>query len=103
MSPASSTASYILYIDGPLGAPMHREVRDQIASLLRCGERQIVLDLREVTNIDAAGVGELVQTYNMARAAGAMVQFVNPGAHVRELIERVGLADVLLTDPVTTM
>jgi len=82
---------------------MNNEVRHRIGSLLRCGERQIVLDLKHVTSIDAAGVGELVRAHNMARAVGATVVFVNPGVHVRELITRVGLGDVLLTDHVTAM
>jgi anti-anti-sigma factor len=82
---------------------MTKEVRHQISSLLRCGERQIVVDLKHLTSIDAAGVGELVRSHNMARAVGATVQFVNPNLHVRELITRVGLGDVLLTDYETTM
>ena len=69
-------------------------------ALLRCGERHIVVDLKQVTRIDAAGVGELARVYNMARAVGATVQLVNPSARVRALISRVGLADVLLADQV---
>jgi anti-anti-sigma factor len=82
---------------------MTKEVRHQISSLLRCGERQIVVDLKHLTSIDAAGVGELVRAHNMACAVGATVHFVNPRVHVRELITRVGLGDVLLTDHITTM
>jgi anti-anti-sigma factor len=82
---------------------MSKEVRHRIASLLRCGERQIVLDLKHMPSIDAAGVGELVRAHNMARAVGATVLFVNPNVHVRELITRVGLGDVLLTDDVAAM
>ena len=103
VSPPDHTAGHTLYVNGLLGTPMNKDVRHRIGSLLRCGERQIVLDLKHVTNIDAAGVGELVRAHNMARAVGATVVFVNPSAHVRELITRVGLADVLLTDHVTTM
>ena len=60
---------------------MNKEVRHRIGSLLRCGERQIVLDLK-MMSIDAAGVGELVRAHNMARAVGATVVFVNPSVHV---------------------
>jgi len=103
MSSLNHTAGHILYLDGAFGTTMNRKVRHQIASLLRCGERQIIVDLAQVTSIDAAGVGELVRAHNMARAAGATIYFVNAAAHVRELIARVGLGDILLTDPVTTM
>ena len=100
MSPRCSTPGHILYVNRPLRAPMDGDVRHQMAALLRCGERHIVVDLKQVTRIDAAGVGELVRAYNMARAVGATVQLVNPSARVRALISRVGLADVLLADQV---
>ena len=103
MSSASHTDGHILYLDNVLGTATNRQVRHQIASLLRCGERQILVDLAQVTSIDAAGVGELVRAHNMAHAVGATIHFVNAAAHVRELIARVGLSDILLTDHVTTM
>jgi len=101
MSPPNHSVGHVLYVNGPLGGPTNTRVRHQIASLLRSGERHIVLDLKQVTSLDAAGVGELVRAHNMARAAGATVQLVNPRAHVRQLIERVGLGDVLLADLAT--
>jgi anti-anti-sigma factor len=89
----------ILYLDGPLR--MGGAVRRRVGALLRRGERQIILDLKGVTSIDAAGLGELVRAYKLARATNGTLHVVNPRARVRKLIERVGLGDLLLAEPVT--
>jgi anti-anti-sigma factor len=97
------TNGHIVHVKGPLRAPVNGDVRRRMSALLQCGERHIVLDLERLTRIDAAGLGELVRAYNMARALDATCQVVNPNARVRELIERGGLADVLLADRVATI
>jgi anti-anti-sigma factor len=89
----------ILSVNGPLTAPVKRDMRHHVRALLRDGERRIVLDLRSVSRIDAAGLGELVRAYNMAHAVDASVRVVNPSSWVRAIIERVGLAGVLLGSP----
>jgi anti-anti-sigma factor len=86
----------ILYVDGPLHRPTGCDVRHRVKALLRRGERRIVLDLSQVPKIDAAGIGELVRVYNMARAVDATVQVANADAWVRGVIERVGLGGLLL-------
>ena len=104
MTPLSrpySTDGRILYIDGPLGEPMCGRVRHRIGALLRGGERQIVLDMTGVTSIDAAGIGELVRAYNMARAVEGTLHVANPSARARRAIERAGLSDFLLPPRVT--
>ena len=88
----------VLYIDRPLRVPIDTNVRHCVRALLRHGERDVVLDLTRVTSIDAAGLGELVRAHNMARAVNGTVHVVNPGAWVRELIERAGLGDLLLAE-----
>jgi len=78
---------------------MDPEVRQSFLALLHCGQRRIVLDLSRVSDIDAAGIGELVRAYNMAHAANGTMQVINTTRWVRELIERVGLDTLLLADP----
>jgi anti-anti-sigma factor len=70
-------------------------LRHNVRALLRRGERIIVLDLTRVSRIDAAGVGELVRAYNMAIAENSVLQIVNAAAWVQEILERVGLFDIL--------
>jgi anti-anti-sigma regulatory factor len=70
-------------------------VRRTVSGLLRRGDRLIVLDLAGVRRIDAAGVSELVRAYNMAVAAQAGLRIVHSTAWVREILQRVGLFEIL--------
>jgi anti-anti-sigma regulatory factor len=51
--------------------------------------------LSAVSRIDAAGVGELIRTFNMAAAMSGALRIVNATAWVREMLERAHLFDVL--------
>jgi anti-anti-sigma factor len=84
-----------VYLQGALRAPLDGELRRTVRGLLRCGERLVVLDLAGVRRIDAAGVGELVRAYNMGIAAQGGLLIVHPTARVREILQRVGLFEIL--------
>src|SRR5262245_66419901 len=84
-----------VYIDGPLVAPLKSELRTRIRALLRRGERTIVLDMSRVSLIDAAGVGELVRTYNIACRMDVGLRIVHTTKWVRATLARVGLFDLL--------
>jgi anti-anti-sigma regulatory factor len=79
----------VLYLDGPLLAPLTGELRHRVHTLLRRGERAIALDLTSVPKIDAAGVGQLVRAYNVATAAKGTLRIMNASAWVRHVLERV--------------
>ena len=85
----------MLYLDGPLLTPVDGQLRHNVRTLLRLGQRIIVLDLTRVPSIDAGGVGELVRAYNMATEAGGVLQVVRTTAWVRHILRRVGLLDIL--------
>lgn len=54
-----------------------------------------MLDLAQVSRIDAAGVGELVRVYNMAAAAHGTLRIVHATPWVRSILERTGVFDLL--------
>jgi anti-anti-sigma regulatory factor len=58
-----------------------------------------VLDLAGVPGIDAAGVGELVRAYNVARAGNGALRIANTNRRVRAILERVGLFERLNAEP----
>ena len=93
-----STSSRVLCVDGPLRTPIDGALRHRVQRLVRAGERLILLDLSRVTRIDAAGIGELVRAYNLARAEAATLQVVNPTPWVEEIIQRVGLDEILIAE-----
>jgi anti-anti-sigma factor len=82
-------------VEGSLQAPVCRELRDKVEALLRRGNRSLVIDLTRVSDLDAAGIGELVHLYGRARAANATLRIVHAGKHVCRLLRRAGLVDIL--------
>jgi anti-anti-sigma factor len=80
--------------------PVSRSLRDNVRALLRRGERLIVLDLSGVSRIDAAGVGELIRTFNMTAAMNGALRIVNATGWVREMLERAHLVDLLTAETV---
>lgn len=81
----------VVRLSDSLRAACTSDVRHRVRSLLRRGERVIVLDLTRVSSIDAAGIGELVRAYNMAVAMQRELRIVRATRRVRELLERTGL------------
>jgi anti-anti-sigma factor len=75
--------------------PVSRSLRHNVHALLRRGERGIVLDLSAVSRIDAAGIGELMRTFNMAAASEGALRIVNATRRVREMLERAGVFHLL--------
>ena len=89
----------LVRIEGRLRAPVSTVLRDTVAALLRGGERQLVVDLSRVADLDAAGIGELVCIYTMAASAGAVLRVERPTRRVHALLDRAGLVEVLGADP----
>jgi anti-anti-sigma factor len=85
----------ILQVDGTLQAPVSTELRERVTALLVRGERRIVLDLTRLADIDAGGIGELVNILNMTRAAGAVLRIANATRHVRQLLHATGFSPFL--------
>ena len=71
------------------------ELRHRVKARLGAGERRILLNLAGVSELDAAGVGELVRAYNMATAVNGVIRTANTSGRVREILVRVGLFDLL--------
>ena len=62
------------------------------SAILKCPSGQIaVLDLAEVTEIDAAGIGVLVSVRNRAKASGVGLKLMNLTPRVENLLELFSL------------
>ncbi|WP_433041438.1 STAS domain-containing protein [Dactylosporangium sp. CS-033363] len=73
---------------------------DALADVLgRPGTRRVTVDLAEVTLLDAYGVGVLLAGRNRARTAGVRFRVTNAEGIVREVLQIVGLLDVLTNRP----
>lgn len=90
-----SPAASVLEVDGPLHAPQGAALRKAVRARLRQGDRTVVLSLARVSEVDAAGLGELVRAYNMTAAAAGALRIAQAPARVREILDRVGLLGIL--------
>ena len=88
----------ILHISGPLRVPLSRDLELAVHAVLRGGARRIDLNLAAVSDLDAGGVGELVQMYNLAAGAHYVLRIVSPPARVQGLLCNAGLFDLLTKD-----
>jgi len=59
--------------------------------------QSVTLDFGQVERIDAAGIAALISVYGTARLAGHEFTIVNATHHVAEILELVGLDQILLS------
>jgi anti-anti-sigma factor len=85
----------VVDVDKTLRAPIGSELRRKVDALLNRGERCILLDLARLTDIDAAGIGELIRAYTSASARGGVLQVVHARGYVRQLLDVAGISAVL--------
>ena len=71
------------------GAP---EMRDFLGA---AGSTHVVFDLRQVTFIDASGLGVLAKAWRMAEVSGGSVKLVAPSMRLRRLLAITRLDTVL--------
>jgi ABC-type transporter Mla MlaB component len=88
----------ILHISGPLRVPLSRDLELAVHAVLRRGVRRTELNLAAVSDLDAGGVGELVQLYNLAADARCVLRMVGTPARVQALLCKAGLFDLLTKD-----
>ena len=64
--------------DAELGAI----AREQLAG----GQRSLLLDLRDVTEVDSTGLAELTLVYKLVREHGARLELLCPSQRLREVL-----------------
>ncbi len=71
--------------------------RERVKGLLAAGKKKIVLDMKNVTYIDSAGLGTLVATFHSARSQGATLKLANLGSKFKEVLQVTKLYTVFET------
>jgi anti-anti-sigma factor len=87
----------ILPVEGSLRAPVSAKLRRRVEALVGRGERQVVLDLADLSDIDAAGVGELMSAFSAMKAAGGELEIAHASRHVRKVLQVTGVLGLLNT------
>ena len=70
------------------------QLRDAIRDLIGKGQRNILLDVGEVSYIDSSGLGELVSAYTTARNQGAKLKLLKLTKKVHDLLQLTKLYTV---------
>jgi anti-sigma B factor antagonist len=61
-------------------------LKDKVQSLLQQGRKKLVLDLGNVSYVDSAGLGQLVQIHATAKSNGGSLRLVNVTKRLKELL-----------------
>jgi anti-sigma B factor antagonist len=85
----------VLHLEGALRAPVSWDLRRRVEDLLARGRRRILLDLADVTHLDAAGLGELVRLYMLAAAVDGELWIRNATGRAIRLLDLAGLLEIL--------
>ena len=61
-------------------------LKDKVQSLLHQNYTKLIIDLSDVSYVDSAGLGELVQTYVTAKNRGVRLKLLNPTKRIKDLL-----------------
>jgi anti-sigma B factor antagonist len=61
-------------------------LKDKVQSLLQQGRKKLVLDLGNVSYVDSAGLGQLVQIHATAKSNGGSLRLVNVTKRLKDLL-----------------
>lgn len=72
-------------------------VRSSIKDLVTAGNRKILVNLRDVTYLDSAGLGELVGSYATVTNQGGQIKLLHAQGKVKDLLAVTKLYTVFVT------
>jgi anti-sigma B factor antagonist len=87
----------ILDLEGRLTFTSGAEMGRRVQALLVGGATQLVLNLEDVSYVDSAGLGAMVEAFTVARHQAVRLTLVNPTVRTRHLLEITGLARIVET------
>jgi anti-sigma B factor antagonist len=69
-------------------------LKDKMRSLLQQGFKKVVLNLGEVSYVDSAGLGEIVQSYATVTKNGGALKLMNVTKRIKDLLSITKLLTV---------
>ena len=70
---------------------------DKFRSLVQQGRRKLLLNLGDVSYVDSAGLGSIVQSYATVKNQGGALKLVNPTKRLKDLLSITKLLTVFDT------
>src|SRR3954453_13838841 len=71
-------------------------VRSTIKDLVNAGQKNLLLNLKDVTYIDSAGLGEMVGSYATVTNMGGSIKLLHPQSKVHDLLQVTKLYTVFI-------
>jgi anti-anti-sigma factor len=85
----------LIELDGDFWGPNALDLAKRLPVGDLASARQVVLSFEKVRHMDQAGLAMLVRLYSHLRVRGSDLQLVDVPSVVLELLERVGLAELV--------
>jgi|SRR5688572_2131151 anti-sigma B factor antagonist len=77
----------VIDISGKFGAGDGAgQLKDKVTSLLFQGEKNIVLNVGNLTYVDSSGLGEMVASHGTAKRGGGELKLANIGKRLKDLL-----------------
>ena len=70
------------------------QLKDKVTSLVAAGQKQIILNLGNLTYVDSSGLGEMVACHGTAMKGGGAVKLANTGKRLQDLLVMTKLLTV---------
>lgn len=70
---------------GRVVAGVNDKLYREVVALIPSSKR-VILDFTDVTHMDSSGLGTLVRLYVHAKSAGAVIELMNPGKSIKQLL-----------------
>jgi anti-sigma B factor antagonist len=80
-----------------LGDGSDQALKDKMRSLVQQGHTKLLLNLGEVSYVDSAGLGELVQSYATVTKSGGALKLLNVTKRIKDLLSITKLLSVFET------
>ncbi|MGC5019997.1 STAS domain-containing protein [Micromonospora sp. DT47] len=91
-----------LRLVGELDMSTAGELNAEIDRLAAAGERQLLLDLTDLSFCDSTGIAAFVRGDNLVAADGGWLRLTGATGRVDRVLQVTGLADVLIYQPDTS-
>ena len=69
-------------------------LRDKMRSLIQQGHKNVLLNLGEVSYVDSAGLGQIVQSYATVMRSGGSLKLLNVTKRIKDLLSITKLLTV---------
>jgi anti-sigma B factor antagonist len=95
VSARQSGPATIIDVSGPVMYGEAMALDEMLRGLIKVGQKNILLNLGEVTQLDSSGIGVLVRTYLSVKKSGGALKVMHLSKQVQRILEVTRLSELL--------